>query len=122
MEFQCVGKCGTPVAQEFGRCSACQTEHEKLAASLDAKPKVAVERQEKDWVFKVEMKGGIPVKVFATREDARVMGWKLPDETNLSNGNCRRCGDKVEAPRILCDVCRAIPESSDKQNHAETQS
>jgi hypothetical protein len=114
MDFKCV-QCGSPVAEEFGRCSECKIDHQKLIKRLDAAPKTVVKRDKEDWVYFVEIKQGIPVKTFMTREEVRLMGKKLPDEVESPSGRCTRCGDSVEPPRILCDVCRAIKDTSPKR-------
>ena len=37
---------------------------------------------------------------------------KLTTSSYTGHGNCRRCGDEIPPYRYLCDVCRAVPDTS----------
>src|SRR3990167_8792911 len=58
--FPCI-KCGVKEAPvEMGRCKACEAEHQKLAKSLDARPRQTVERAKENYdVFKAVRNGVI---------------------------------------------------------------
>ena len=79
MTYSCANsKCKTPVSEEYARCTLCDAEHKKLCASLDAKPRVK-EKKVKEELFAIkEVKQGIPITTWISREDARNMGIKLP--------------------------------------------
>ena len=65
------------VAEEFGRCPSCEASHKELCAKLDSKPKMK-EKKVKEELFPIkEMKGGIQVTTWISREDAVNMGIKL---------------------------------------------
>ena len=76
--MQCY-KCNkVSVENEFERCSACEADHKKLCAELDARPRIK-EKKVKEELFPIyEIKGGINVTTYIDREDARNMGIKLP--------------------------------------------
>lgn len=75
--FLCM-KCGTPEAPEFGRCKPCEIEHKKLVSELDAKPRSIVERPQQEWVTFKQNRGGIIITVHMTKEEAIMMGHKVP--------------------------------------------
>ena len=67
-------KCGTPIDQEYGRCVSCTLDHKKLCEQLDAKPKMQVERKPVEWVKSEQVKNGVVVTTYMTREEAQLMG------------------------------------------------
>jgi len=76
---KCYSKsCDTEVAEEFTRCSTCEASHQELAKELNARPRVK-EKKVKEELFPIkEVKGGIQVTTWISREDAFNMGIKLP--------------------------------------------
>ena len=79
MSYKCF-KCKiAEVADEYERCQPCEAAHKQLCAELDARPKVAKEKKVKEELFPIkEIKQGIPVTTYISREDAYNMGIKLP--------------------------------------------
>ena len=78
MSYHCY-KCNQiEVAEEFERCPSCEAAHKTLCAELDARPKVVVKRAREELFPFVEMKQGIKVTTYISREDAMIMGLKLP--------------------------------------------
>jgi len=76
-------KCNSePVAEEYARCPDCETDHKKLAAELDARPKVHEKKVREDLFPIKEVKQGIEVTTYISREDAHNMGIKLPEHAN----------------------------------------
>ena len=73
-------KCGEKeVQEEFQRCPSCELSHQELVKKLDSKPKT-IEKKVKEELFPIkEMKGGILVTTWISREDAANMGIKLPN-------------------------------------------
>ena len=78
--FKCVSCKIQDADKEMGRCSSCKTEHDKLCAELEARPKNTPQKPPTDWVYYTQVKEGVVVKTFMTREEARLMGKRLPDE------------------------------------------
>ena len=72
-------KCGeTEVQEEFQLCSPCEVSHQELAKKLDSRPKV-IQKKVKEKLFPIkEMKGGVQVTTWLSREDAYNNGIKLP--------------------------------------------
>ena len=65
------------VAEEFTRCPPCEVKHKELAKQLDARPRVK-EKKIKEKLFPIkEMKGGIEITTWISREDAHNMGIKI---------------------------------------------
>ena len=74
-------KCGeSDVQEEFTRCPACEAEHKKLCAELDAKPKAHVEKVKEELIGFKSMRQGVEVTTFMNREEARLLGLKIPPE------------------------------------------
>ena len=72
-------KCNqTEVAEEFLRCEPCEADHRKLCAKLDARPKQIIKKVKEELFPIKEMKQGIQVTTWISREDAANMGIKLP--------------------------------------------
>ena len=71
-------KCNSvQVAEEYQRCASCQKSHAELCAELDSRPRVK-EKKVKEELFPIkEMKQGIQVTTWISREDAFNMGIKL---------------------------------------------
>ena len=71
-------KCGEQdVKDEFERCPACQISHQELCAKLDAKPRI-IEKKVKEELFPIrEVKQGIKITTWISREDAFNMGIKI---------------------------------------------
>ena len=71
-------KCNTEsVQEEFQRCPSCEKDHQELCKMLDSKPRVK-EKKVKEELFPIkEVKGGIPVTTWISREDAANMGINL---------------------------------------------
>lgn len=68
------------VAEEYDRCSSCQESHNELIKKLDSKPRQVTEKfQEKLYPIK-EIKQGVEVTTYISKEDAINMGIKLPNE------------------------------------------
>lgn len=64
--YSCI-KCGNVSAQEFGRCRACFTEHQQLAARLDAKPKMPEPvRVSPNLQYRKEVSSGVVVTISTT--------------------------------------------------------
>lgn len=71
------------VPEEFDRCPSCKISHQELIKKLDSKPRVK-EKKVKEELFPIkEMKGGIPVTTWISREDAANMGITLPAKKEL---------------------------------------
>ena len=67
------------VSEEYARCASCEADHKKLCAELDAKPRTR-EKPVREKLYPIkEMKQGIQVTTWISREDARNMGIKLPE-------------------------------------------
>ena len=65
------------VSEEFQFCPSCETSHQQLARQLDSKPKNK-EKKVKEQLFPIkEMKQGIQVTTWISREDAYNMGIKV---------------------------------------------
>ena len=68
----------TEVTEEFDRCPPCENEHKEFCAKLDARPKNHI-KPIKEELFPIkEVKQGIQVTTWISREDAANMGIKLP--------------------------------------------
>lgn len=66
------------VSEEFTRCTPCEQSHKELCAQLDAQHRTK-EKKVKEQLFPIkEVKGGIQVTTWISREDARNMGIQLP--------------------------------------------
>ena len=66
------------VAEEFTRCPPCEAAHKELCAKLDARPKHhEVSLREELFPIK-EIKRGIEVTTYIDRNDAAILGIKLP--------------------------------------------
>ena len=64
--------------EEFSRCAPCEQQHKDLCAQLDARPKNHI-KPVKEELFPIkEVKQGILVTTYISREDAANMGIKLP--------------------------------------------
>ena len=74
--FPCI-KCGVKEAKELGRCGLCEVEHQKIVDSLNITSTPKVEKVPEDWVCKKEIKDGVTVTTYMTREEARIMGIKV---------------------------------------------
>lgn len=75
--FSCV-VCGVKEApKELGRCVGCEDGHQKLCRQLDAKPRQIIEKKPMEWIYKTEVKGGVVVKTFMTKDEARSIGIKV---------------------------------------------
>ena len=74
--FNCIS-CGSSVNRELSRCAACNTEHQKLTARLDAKPKQVIEKVPTKWVTYKEVKNGVIVTVYMTEQEAAMLGRKI---------------------------------------------
>mgnify|MGYP001572793180 CR=1 FL=1 len=72
-------KCGkSEVTDEFERCKPCEAAHKKLCEELDARPKNHI-KPVKEELFPIkEVKQGIPITTWISREDAGNMGIQLP--------------------------------------------
>lgn len=68
------------VEEEYQRCPACQKKHEELAAKLDARPKTHVPKVKEKLYPIREVKQGIQVTTWLSREDLIANGMKVPDE------------------------------------------
>ena len=66
------------VTEDFLRCELCEADHKKLCATLDAKPRIKEKRVREELFPIKEMKQGIQVTTWISREDARNMGITLP--------------------------------------------
>lgn len=77
MSYSCY-KCNKiPVENEFDRCPDCEISHKELCAKLDARPK-HIEKKVKEELFPIkEVKQGIQITTWISREDAMNMGIKL---------------------------------------------
>ena len=67
------------VSEEFQRCPACTLSHKELCAQLDARPKNHEVRVKEELMAIKEVKQGINVTTYISREDAANMGiqWKV---------------------------------------------
>ena len=66
------------VSDEFQRCPPCEQQHKELCATLDARQRVK-EKKVREELFPIkEIKGGIQITTWISREDAHNMGIKLP--------------------------------------------
>lgn len=73
-------KCGIddPAIQEdYQRCGACNSEHQKLVAELDAKPKQVIQKVPEKWVYYKEVKDGVIVTVRMTEQEALMLGKRI---------------------------------------------
>lgn len=78
MSAKCYKCKATDVVEEYSYCSPCEALHKHLCAELDARPKVKKEKKVKEELFPIkEIKQGIPVTTYISREDAFNMGIKL---------------------------------------------
>ena len=68
--FPCVS-CGNASAQEFGRCEKCDTEHRKLAASLDARAIKIPEKIPQKLTYRKLVQDGVIVTI-STSEPLRI--------------------------------------------------
>ena len=77
MTYSCFKCNSVPVAEEYSRCSSCEQSHKELCAQLDSRPRVK-EKKVKEKLYPIkEVKGGIQITTWISREDARNMGIKL---------------------------------------------
>ena len=75
--MQCY-KCNkVSVENEFERCSACEADHKKLCAELDARPRIKEKKVKEELFPRKSIKQGIEVTTWISREDAAAMGMKL---------------------------------------------
>ncbi|MEK6880165.1 MAG: hypothetical protein AABY22_11175 [Nanoarchaeota archaeon] len=66
------------IVEEYTRCTSCETEHKRLCAELDAKPK-QYEAKVKEKLFPVKkIMQGVEVTTWISREDAALFKIKLP--------------------------------------------
>lgn len=70
-------KCQAPVEGEYERCDSCKTEHQKLCERLDATPRPIVEKKPVEWVKRSDIKDGVVVTTYMTREEAALMGVRV---------------------------------------------
>lgn len=77
MTFNCY-KCNfEEVVEEFTRCASCEKDHKALARELDSRPRT-VEKKVREKLYPIkEMKGGIQITTWISREDAHNMGIKV---------------------------------------------
>ena len=74
---QCYSCKKEEVVEEFDRCPACAEKHKELCKRLDAKPRVK-EKKVKEELFPIkEVKGGVQITTWISREDAHNMGIKI---------------------------------------------
>jgi predicted sulfurtransferase len=65
------------VPEEFLRCDTCEAEHKRMCAELDSK-KAPIVKPVKETLYPIkEMKQGIEVTTWISKEDAMVMGIKV---------------------------------------------
>jgi len=78
MTYTCYRCSKEVVLEEFTRCPLCEISHKELCAKLDARPR-AHEKKVKEELFPIrEVKQGIQVTTYISREDAANMGIRLP--------------------------------------------
>ncbi len=75
---QCYKCNSVEVSEEFQRCPSCQQTHQELATKLDSQPRKKVEKVREELFPIKEVKQGIQVTTWISREDAVNMGIKLP--------------------------------------------
>lgn len=74
MAYTCI-QCNSAEAQdEYTRCPSCEARHKELCAKLDAKPKQHIEKVREELFPIYEVKQGIKVTTWISREDAANMG------------------------------------------------
>ena len=74
--FPCI-KCGAKEAPEMGRCGPCGVEHKRVCATLDSRPKQSFERPKEEWIKQTEVRGGITITTYMTKEEGRMLGIKV---------------------------------------------
>ena len=78
MAYQCY-RCNQVVVQEeFQRCPSCETAHQRLCEELDARPNNHIKPIREELFPIKEVKQGILVTTWISREDAKNMGIQLP--------------------------------------------
>ena len=78
MAYHC-DKCNqVEVAEEYTRCPSCEMAHQRLCAELDARPKNHIKPVREELFPIKEVKQGILVTTWISREDAMNMGIQLP--------------------------------------------
>ena len=74
MSYSCY-KCNkSEVAEEFERCPSCELSHKELCVKLDARPKVIEKKVKEELMGIKEIKQGINITTYISREDAANMG------------------------------------------------
>lgn len=66
------------VAEEFDRCKDCEVAHKNLVAQLDARPKTKEKKVHEELFPIKEIKQGIQVTTYMSREDLINNGMKVP--------------------------------------------
>ena len=69
--------CGASVSKELGRCGACDSGHQALCKQLDAKPVSKVEKVPVEWVSYKQVRGGVMVTTYMTKQEAILMGKRI---------------------------------------------
>ena len=75
--FTCIKCRAKEATRELGRCKPCEVEHENLVRRLDSIPRQILERPKEEWVSKKEVKGGVTVTTYMTKQEAMLMGIRV---------------------------------------------
>lgn len=78
MSYSCYNCNKVSVENEFERCISCEQNHKELCAKLDARPIVKKEKVREELFAIKSMRGGVEFTDLITRQDAAVLGIKLP--------------------------------------------
>lgn len=73
-------KCNSAVvSEEFQRCPACESAHKELCAKLDSRPINKIKKPKEELFAIKSMRRGVEFTDLVTRQDALVLGIKLPE-------------------------------------------
>ena len=74
-QAQCF-KCGGGNEDNL-RCADCEAKHQEIVARLDARPQSKVEKVPVQWVKSKEIRNGIVITNYMTKEEAQMMGQNI---------------------------------------------